>query len=76
MFSFRKAADTPNAEHLVLHALPWIMGHYESLLRWALTGWRTVHLLLGTAGLFIFSIVLSHFASNFALKVLSFARRP
>ncbi len=25
MFSFRKAADTPNAEHLVLHALPWIM---------------------------------------------------
>lgn len=25
MFSFLKAADTPNAEHLVLHALPWIM---------------------------------------------------
>lgn len=25
MFSFRKVTDTPNAEHLVLHALPWIM---------------------------------------------------
>jgi multidrug efflux pump len=42
------------------HALPWIMGHYESLLRWALKGWRPVYLLLGTIGLlfvsfFIFS---------------------
>ena len=37
--------------------LPWIMGHYESLLRWALQGWRPVHLLLGAVGLFIFSIV-------------------
>ncbi|HMG81804.1 MAG TPA: efflux RND transporter permease subunit, partial [Ferruginibacter sp.] len=41
-------------------ALPWIMGHYESLLRWALKGWRPVHLLLGTVALlfasfFIFS---------------------
>lgn len=25
MFSFWKAADAPNAEHLLLHALPWIM---------------------------------------------------
>ena len=39
-------------------ALPWIMGHYEDLLKWALVGWRPVHLLLGTVGLFIFSIVL------------------
>lgn len=38
--------------------LPWIMGHYESLLRWALKGWRPVHLLLGTIGLLIFSLVL------------------
>ncbi|GEO09416.1 efflux RND transporter permease subunit [Segetibacter aerophilus] len=39
-------------------ALPWIMGHYENLLRWALVGWRPVHLLLGTVGLFILSIIL------------------
>lgn len=39
-------------------ALPWIMGHYEDLLRWALVGWRPVHLLVGTVGLFILSIVL------------------
>ena len=38
-------------------ALPWIMGHYESLLRWALNGWRPVYLLLGTFGLLIFSYV-------------------
>ena len=39
------------------NALPWIMGHYENLLRWALVGWRPVYLLLGTVGLFIFSII-------------------
>lgn len=39
------------------HGLPWIMNHYESALRWALKGWRPVHLLLATVGLFIFSIV-------------------
>ncbi|HTD93684.1 MAG TPA: efflux RND transporter permease subunit [Chitinophagaceae bacterium] len=38
--------------------LPWIMGHYESLLRWALKGWRPVFLLLGTVGLLVFSVVL------------------
>ncbi len=38
------------------HGLPWIMGHYESLLRWALKGWRPVHLLLGTIGLLILSV--------------------
>ena len=38
-------------------ALPWIMGHYERLLRWALKGWRPVHLLLGTIGLLIFSFM-------------------
>ena len=37
--------------------LPWIMGHYESLLRWALKGWRPVHLLLGTFGLLIISFL-------------------
>jgi multidrug efflux pump subunit AcrB len=39
------------------HALPWIMNHYETLLRWALKGWRPVHLLLATIGLLIFSFV-------------------
>ncbi|MEO6547213.1 MAG: efflux RND transporter permease subunit, partial [Ferruginibacter sp.] len=37
------------------HALPSIMGRYETLLRWALKGWRPVHLLLGTVALLIFS---------------------
>ncbi len=39
-------------------ALPWIMTHYESLLRWALKGWKPVGLLLGTIGLLIFSVVI------------------
>ncbi|MBN9382912.1 MAG: efflux RND transporter permease subunit [Chitinophagaceae bacterium] len=38
--------------------LPWIMGHYENLLRWALKGWRPAWLLLGTFGLLIFSFML------------------
>lgn len=37
--------------------LPWLMSHYEGLLRWALRGWRPVWLLLATFGLFIFSLV-------------------
>jgi multidrug efflux pump len=38
------------------HALPWIMNHYETLLRWALHGWRPVYLLLATIGLFFLSV--------------------
>ncbi|MDF2190741.1 efflux RND transporter permease subunit [Paraflavitalea sp. CAU 1676] len=38
--------------------LPWLMNHYESLLRWALKGWRPVWLLLATFGLFLFSLFL------------------
>jgi multidrug efflux pump len=38
-------------------ALPWIMGHYESALRWALNGWKPVWLLLATFGLLIFSLL-------------------
>ncbi|MDE3212177.1 MAG: efflux RND transporter permease subunit, partial [Bacteroidota bacterium] len=38
--------------------LPAIMHRYETLLRWALNGWRPVQLLLGTFGLLIFSFVL------------------
>ncbi|HEX8357742.1 MAG TPA: efflux RND transporter permease subunit, partial [Segetibacter sp.] len=40
------------------NALPWIMGHYENMLRWALVGWRPVKLLLGTVVLFFVSIFL------------------
>ncbi len=36
--------------------LPWIMSHYETLLRWALKGTRPGWLLTGTLGLLIFSI--------------------
>ena len=39
-------------------ALPWIMNHYESLLRWALHGWRPVKLLLGTIALLFISFAL------------------
>ncbi|MFN9802827.1 MAG: efflux RND transporter permease subunit [Bacteroidota bacterium] len=38
--------------------LPRIMNRYEQLLRWALKGWRPVHLLLGTIVLLFISIVL------------------
>ncbi|MDR3716209.1 MAG: efflux RND transporter permease subunit [Puia sp.] len=38
--------------------LPWIMGHYESLLRWALKGWRPAWLLFSTFLLLIFSFML------------------
>ncbi|HEX7902332.1 MAG TPA: efflux RND transporter permease subunit [Chitinophagaceae bacterium] len=37
--------------------LPWIMGHYESALRWALNGWRPAWLLTATFGLLIFSFI-------------------
>jgi multidrug efflux pump subunit AcrB len=40
------------------NALPAIMRRYEALLRWALSGWKPVWLLLGTFGLLIFSVVL------------------
>ncbi|MEO6221350.1 MAG: efflux RND transporter permease subunit, partial [Ginsengibacter sp.] len=36
--------------------LPAIMSRYETLLKWALTGWKPVWLLLGTFGLLIFSV--------------------
>ena len=38
--------------------LPWIMGHYESLLRWCLKGWRPAWLLTGTFFLMLFSFFL------------------
>ncbi|MEO7044962.1 MAG: efflux RND transporter permease subunit, partial [Ferruginibacter sp.] len=39
-------------------ALPAIMHRYEALLKWALTGWKPVWLLVGTFGLLIFSFIL------------------
>ncbi|HWB27120.1 MAG TPA: efflux RND transporter permease subunit [Chitinophagaceae bacterium] len=39
-------------------ALPWIMNHYENLLKWAVKGYRPVGLLLGTFGLLIVSFML------------------
>ncbi|HZK64402.1 MAG TPA: efflux RND transporter permease subunit, partial [Puia sp.] len=47
----------------VIHAfqnrsLPWIMRHYETLLRWALKGWRPVWLMVATFLLLIFSVIL------------------
>ena len=38
------------------NVLPWIMGHYESLLRWALKGWRPAWLLFSTFLLLVFSL--------------------
>jgi multidrug efflux pump len=38
-------------------ALPWIMGHYENLLRWALNGWRPVWLLISTIVLLFVSVI-------------------
>jgi multidrug efflux pump subunit AcrB len=38
-------------------ALPWIMGHYETSLRWALKGWRPVHLLIATFVLLIITFI-------------------
>ncbi len=37
--------------------LPSLMNRYESLLTWALKGWRPVYLLIGTFGLLIFSFM-------------------
>lgn len=38
-------------------ALPWIMNHYERLLRWALQGWRPAWLLVATFGLLLLSFL-------------------
>jgi multidrug efflux pump len=38
--------------------LPWIMSHYENLIRWSLKGWRPVHLLLSTVVLLLLSVVI------------------
>ncbi len=44
-------------------SLPWIMNHYESLLKWAVAGWRPVWLLFGAFGLLVISLVLFSISS-------------
>jgi multidrug efflux pump subunit AcrB len=39
-------------------ALPWLMNHYESLLKWILVGWRPVWAFASLFGLFVVSLVL------------------
>ena len=39
-------------------ALPWLMGHYESLLRWVLKGWRPVWMFVSLFGIFIVALLL------------------
>lgn len=38
--------------------LPWIMSHYETLLKWSLKGWRPVQLLVGTFVVLIASFMI------------------
>jgi multidrug efflux pump len=49
--------------------LPWIMGHYETLLRWVLKGWRPVWMLIATFVLLILSFFIFVSAN---LKVVFF----
>ncbi|MDB5193282.1 MAG: cation/multidrug efflux pump, partial [Segetibacter sp.] len=44
--------------------LPAIMNRYETLLNWALKGWRPVWLLVCTFGLFVLSIIIFAIASS------------
>ena len=39
-------------------ALPWLMNHYESLLKWILVGWRPVWAFASLFGLFVVSVLL------------------
>ena len=39
-------------------ALPWLMGHYENLLRWVLKGWRPVWMFVSLFGIFIIAVLL------------------
>jgi multidrug efflux pump len=45
-------------------ALPWLMGHYESLLKWVLVGWRPVWVFASLFGLFALSVVLLMLRGN------------
>ncbi|MES2430533.1 MAG: efflux RND transporter permease subunit [Bacteroidota bacterium] len=45
-------------------ALPWLMGHYERLLKWILVGWRPVKAFISLFIIFILSIVLLMLRGN------------
>jgi multidrug efflux pump len=56
-------------------ALPWIMGHYESLLKWALKGWKPVYLLIATFLLLVFSfMIFGASVSSQRVKVVFFPK--
>jgi multidrug efflux pump subunit AcrB len=38
--------------------LPWLMGHYENLLRWVLKGWRPVWMFVSLFGIFIVALIM------------------
>lgn len=59
-----KFVFTPMINGFQNRVLPWIMGHYERGLRWALKGWRPAWLLLATFLLLIFSIALIAFRNG------------
>ena len=50
--------------HFQNSALPWLMGHYESLLRWVLKGWRPVVMLVSLFILFPVSVSLQVMRGN------------
>ncbi len=45
-------------------ALPWLMSHYERLLKWVLVGWRPVWVFASLFGLFALSIILLMLRGN------------
>ncbi len=45
-------------------ALPWLMGHYERLLKWVLVGWRPVWVFASLFGLFILSVIVLMISIN------------
>lgn len=38
-------------------ALPWLMSHYENLLRWVLKGWRPVWMFVSLFGIFLVALI-------------------
>jgi multidrug efflux pump subunit AcrB len=45
-------------------ALPWLMNHYERLLKWVLVGWRPVGAFASLFGLFILSVIILMLSIN------------
>ena len=45
-------------------ALPWLMNHYERLLKWVLVGWRPVWAFASLFGIFILSVIVLMISIN------------